>query len=136
MNSKMKCEIGDYQRDGKYTVGLSKKINGVELGCNIVGNSPVGILEKENVWSELRLQVSKLMEENLWQQAELMWRNDEKRKAIKDLCLQPNQLINEKRTLLSCLSLRSSKVGTMRNQSQLSRLKGLILRKIWRRGSS
>ncbi|KAA8530004.1 hypothetical protein F0562_034540 [Nyssa sinensis] len=55
-------------------------------------------------WNQLREKVSKLMEDHLQQQAELIRRNYEKRKAIKDLHFHLYKLMDEKRALETCLS--------------------------------
>ncbi|KAI3967919.1 hypothetical protein MKX01_027102 [Papaver californicum] len=67
--------------------------------------------EKGDMWFDMKMQVSKLIEENIKQQSELIRRNNEKRKAIKDLCLQLDKLTEENRIL----------------QSRIPKLKGRIL---------
>ncbi|OVA09654.1 KIP1-like [Macleaya cordata] len=115
-------------REGKCgREGVNKKINGFELGQNQDGEFVMGSLERETMWSDMRFQVSKLIEDNLQQQSKLIRRNDEKREAIKDLCFQLNKLTEENRTLQTCY--RCSRVGMKQNKSQISKLKGLILGK-------
>jgi hypothetical protein len=61
-------------------------------------------LKRTKMWDELQLEVTKLMEDNLRQQAELMRRNDEKREAIKELFSQIKKLMDENRALRTCLA--------------------------------
>ncbi|OMO99356.1 hypothetical protein COLO4_13346 [Corchorus olitorius] len=90
--------------------------------------------ERENIQFQLKFQFTKLMEENLRQQAELLRRNDEKRETIKELRLQLEHLKSENRTLQKCLSC--SKMGVKRSHSQTSRSKGLIFGKFFSGGCS
>ncbi|XP_059446906.1 protein NETWORKED 3C-like [Corylus avellana] len=76
-----------------------KIINGVEHS-----NFGMPDLERKKMWDELQLEVTKLMEENLRQQAELIRRNDEKREAIKELFSQIKKLMDENRALRTCLA--------------------------------
>lgn len=73
---------------------------------NAVEHSNFGMpdLERKKMWDELQLEVTKLMEENLRQQAELIRRNDEKREAIKELFSQIKKLMDENRALRTCLA--------------------------------
>ncbi|KAI3947294.1 hypothetical protein MKW98_030880 [Papaver atlanticum] len=57
--------------------------------------------ENGDMWFDMKMQVSKLIEENIKQQSELIRRNNEKRKAIKDLCLQLDKLTEENMILRS-----------------------------------
>ncbi|OMO85511.1 KIP1-like protein [Corchorus capsularis] len=86
--------------------------------------------ERENI----QFQFTKLMEENLRQQAELLRRNEEKRETIKELRLQLEYLKSENRTLQKCLGC--SKMGVKRSHSQTSRSKGLIFGKFFSGGCS
>ena len=61
-------------------------------------------LKRTKMWDELQLEVTKLMEDNLRQQAELIRRNDEKREAIKELFSQIKKLMDENRALRTCLA--------------------------------
>ncbi|KAJ9186134.1 hypothetical protein P3X46_005669 [Hevea brasiliensis] len=79
--------------------------------------------EKENIWNQTRQKVSKLIEDNLKQQNELIRRNEEKREVMKQLRAQINRLMEENRALKSCLP--SYKVDMKRNESRVSKLKGL-----------
>ncbi|GLT64001.1 hypothetical protein SLA2020_365210 [Shorea laevis] len=75
-------------------VGSSNERGVVEKKINGVGN--FGImpdLERKKMWEDLQLEVTKLMEDHLRQQAELVRRNDEKREAIKELFF-PDQEAN------------------------------------------
>ncbi|KAK9120195.1 hypothetical protein Scep_018288 [Stephania cephalantha] len=93
-----------------------------------------GSAEKERIWSQMRCQVAKLMEDNLRQQTELIRRNDEKREAIKELCLQLDKVVDENKRLQK--SLQCSKTYCeATNQSQISKLKSMILNKLLGGGS-
>ncbi|XP_026460003.1 protein NETWORKED 3A-like [Papaver somniferum] len=61
----------------------------------------VSCCENGNLWFDTKMQVSKLIEENIKQQSELIRRNNEKREAIKDLCLQLDKLTEENMILRS-----------------------------------
>lgn len=60
--------------------GVEKKkiINGVESDGDTHRNFRMPDLERKKMWDDLQLEVTKLMEDNLRQQAELIRRNDEK----------------------------------------------------------
>ncbi|XVE84230.1 hypothetical protein DITRI_Ditri16bG0153900 [Diplodiscus trichospermus] len=75
--------------------------------------------ETENTWIQLKFQFTKLMEENLRQQAELLRRNEEKRQNINELRLQLEHLKGENQALLKCL------------HSQTSRSRGLFFGKFF-----
>ncbi|KAI3467796.1 hypothetical protein Pfo_024459 [Paulownia fortunei] len=78
-----------------------------------------GLMIREKVWNE-QIKFSKLLEENLSKQAELIRRNDEKREVI-------NELRNENRNLSQKSSNTTSHKGTtMGNQSQKRKLRGLF----------
>ncbi|KAF5175279.1 Networked 3a [Thalictrum thalictroides] len=116
---------------------VDKKMKGCKKMCqnNIIEENfgaRTSMESKESMWCKLRLQVSMLMEDNLRQQSELIKRNDEKRKAIKDLCFQLDKLMDENRNLQqNCL--KCSKVGMKQNQSdQISKFKGLFLGKFFK----
>lgn len=86
-------------------LGSSNERGVVEKKINGVGN--FGImpdLERKKMWEDLQLEVTKLMEDHLRQQAELVRRNDEKREAIKELFSQIKRLMDENRALRSCLA--------------------------------
>ncbi|KAF6134376.1 hypothetical protein GIB67_005768 [Kingdonia uniflora] len=55
---------------------------------------PILTLGKEKRLPDVKFQVSKLVEDNLRQQDELIKRNDEKREVIKDLCIQLLKILN------------------------------------------
>ncbi|XP_050221699.1 protein NETWORKED 3C-like [Mercurialis annua] len=70
--------------------------------------------------------VSKLIEDNRRQQAELIRRNDEKRLVIKQLRAQVSRLMDDNRALMSRLPLPSYKVDLKRSEStSFSKIKGL-----------
>ncbi|KAK9117677.1 hypothetical protein Sjap_016624 [Stephania japonica] len=94
-----------------------------------------GSAEKERIWSHMRCQVAKLMEDNLRQQTELIRRNDEKREAIKELCLQLDKVVDENKRLQKCLQCSKTYDCEATNQSQISKLKSLILNKLLGGGS-
>ncbi|MCL7049419.1 hypothetical protein MKW94_017033 [Papaver nudicaule] len=84
--------------------------------------------DKGDVWLDMKMQVSKLIEENIKQQAELIRRNNAKRKAIKELCLQLDKLTEENRILRSNFCVKCSEVCTKQNQSdRIPKLKGRLL---------
>ncbi|KAK2666034.1 hypothetical protein Ddye_004608 [Dipteronia dyeriana] len=85
----------------------------------------------ENAWPELKFQVTKLLEENLRQLAELLKRNDEKRKIITELQAQLEHSKSEKR---ACLC--SPEADIKRNQFQRSRSHGLSFSKFFKVGCS
>ncbi|KAF9626308.1 hypothetical protein IFM89_032157 [Coptis chinensis] len=126
MNLKKTVQNGEHERDGESKVGFDTK----EIENSVCQSEDFAVdMDREKMWANLRSQVSMLMEDNLRQQAELIRRNDEKRNAIKDLCYHLEKLTDENKTLKSCC-LRCSKVGKKQNQSQLSKLRELILGKI------
>ncbi|XP_012446150.1 uncharacterized protein LOC105769809 [Gossypium raimondii] len=88
--------------------------------------------EKESTW----FQFTKLMEENLRQQAELLRRNNEKRETINRLRLKLEQVKSENKILQLQKCLYCSKVGVKRNHSQNSRSTGLFLGKFFNGGCS
>ncbi|XP_022750435.1 protein NETWORKED 3A-like [Durio zibethinus] len=89
-----------------------------------------GGFESENKWFQLKFQFTKLMEDNLRQQAELLRRNDEKRQTINGLRLQLQHLKSENKTLLQKCP-HCSKIGEKYNYSQTSRSTGLFLGKFF-----
>ncbi|GFZ21011.1 kinase interacting (KIP1-like) family protein [Actinidia rufa] len=89
-----------------------------------------GKSEHGEIWDELRVKVSELIQDNLHQQAELVRRNEEKRKAIKVLRARISRLMEENSSLKSCLV--GNKVDLKRNQSHMSRMKEIILGKLLR----
>ncbi|XVF16116.1 hypothetical protein REPUB_Repub10bG0003700 [Reevesia pubescens] len=94
----------------------------------------MGSSERENTWFQLKFQFTKLMEENLRQQAELLRRNDQKRETINKLRLQLEHLKSENKTHKKCL--HCSKIGVKRNHSQTSRSTGIFLGKFFQGGCS
>ncbi|EEF50103.1 protein NETWORKED 3A [Ricinus communis] len=78
--------------------------------------------EEEKIWSGLRLTVSKLIEDNRRQQAELIRRNDEKREVIKQLREQISRLMEENRALMGCAHVDLKRICEHNN---VSKLKGL-----------
>ncbi|CAK9175171.1 unnamed protein product [Ilex paraguariensis] len=108
---------------------FAKKLNGSKLDRNMAGDWPPGIVDCEIPWSELKIQVMNLMEENLRQQEELVRRNNNKREIIKELQFQMRLVMGENRALPGCL--RCSKIHVKHKPSQISRLKSLIMRRLW-----
>ncbi|XP_077251812.1 protein NETWORKED 3C-like [Tasmannia lanceolata] len=105
--------------------GFDKKINGFKTSHEIEEDFEMNsFLEKDKTWTELRFQVSKLMEDNIRQQTELVRRNEEKREAIKELSSQLDRLMDENRALQNCLGCSSA--CTKQNPSQFSRLRALL----------
>ncbi|GJW31388.1 NETWORKED 3A-like protein [Tanacetum coccineum] len=78
----------------------------------------------EKNWEELRLNVIKLVDENLEQQAELVKRNDEKREAINGLRANVQRLVAGNVELKSRLAHMN--VDVKSNRSQLSKAKNVI----------
>ncbi|XP_065853427.1 protein NETWORKED 3A-like [Euphorbia lathyris] len=79
--------------------------------------------EKENTWEEVKPKVSKLIDDNLRQQTELIRRNDEKREMIKQLRGQICRLVEENRAMKSFIS--GYKVEFKQTDSNHFKLKGL-----------
>ncbi|XAR48234.1 hypothetical protein NMG60_11030985 [Bertholletia excelsa] len=86
-------------------------------------------LERAEKWNELRVTLWELIEDHLRQQAELVRRNEEKRKAIKTLRVRIDKLTEENRALKS-RPATSTEDGAKRRRSQLSRIKDVILGKL------
>ncbi|XWS43953.1 hypothetical protein CRYUN_Cryun15aG0002700 [Craigia yunnanensis] len=110
------------------------KINGFQRFKPKAAEFQKGSSERKNTWFQLKFQFTKLMEENLRQQAELLRRNDEKRQTINGLRLQLEQLKSENKALQKCP--HCSKVGVKRNHSQTSRSTRLFLGKFFQGGCS
>ncbi|KAF2301813.1 hypothetical protein GH714_029508 [Hevea brasiliensis] len=85
--------------------------------------------EQANRWSELKFQVTKLMEENLKQQVELARRNIQKRVVINRLQSELEHLKGENRALQNCINCL--KVGEKPNQFQTSKLKRIFSSKFF-----
>lgn len=79
-------------------------------------------------WSKLKVNMMKLVQDNLEQQAELVKRNDEKRDTIKELRAQVSNLVAENNELKS--NLANSKADIKQKRSQLSKAKDGILKRI------
>lgn len=79
--------------------------------------------ENEKIWNQTRQKLSKLIEDNLKEQNELIRRNEEKREVIKQLGAQIIRLMEENRALKSCLP--GYKMDMRRSESRASKLKGL-----------
>ncbi|GJS06285.1 NETWORKED 3A-like protein [Tanacetum coccineum] len=94
------------------------------------GKSKVVLVDDdfEKNWEELRLNVIKLVEENLEQQAELVKRNDEKIEAINELRAHVQKLVAENIELKSRLA--DTQGDVKRNRSHLSKAKNVIWKKI------
>ncbi|KAL5860774.1 hypothetical protein ACOSQ3_002089 [Xanthoceras sorbifolium] len=110
------------------------KMNGSELGQATTRYFVIGSSGRESTWPELKFQVSKLLEENLRQLAELLKRNDEKRKIINELQAQLKSSKGANRALQSCLSFREADIKL--NQFQRSRSRGLSFSKFFKLGCS
>lgn len=134
MTMKIETEITDDKKEIEITEFPNKeemKMNGSELGQATIGEFETGGSGRKNTWHELKFQLTKLMEESLRQQAELLKRNDEKRKIINKLRAHIECLRSQNRALQS--DLRFSKVE-MKNQT--SRLSGLSFNKFFKAGCS
>ncbi|KAK9038219.1 hypothetical protein V6N11_023102 [Hibiscus sabdariffa] len=105
--------------------------NNLEFSDEEVTEFQKGSFEKVNTW----FRVTKLMEETLRQQAELLSRNKEKRETINRLSLKLEHLKNENRILNLQKCLYCSNNGLKRNYSQPSR-SGLFLGKFFNGGCS
>lgn len=77
------------------------------------------VYSSDNLWNNLRQNLSRLIEDNVMQQSELARRNDEKREMIKHLRAQVNRLMEENRILKS--NVPSYKMDMKRSQSSSSR---------------
>ncbi|XP_018715244.2 uncharacterized protein LOC104455567 [Eucalyptus grandis] len=108
-------------------------IHGSGTDWEVIGDHWTAHLGWEMKWNELKLQVTKLMEENLQKQAELVKRNEEKRGIIRGLKSHLNGLMAENKALQD--SLVCSKVVKKGNQFQMMGLKGLVLSRIFGRST-
>ncbi|KAG6742716.1 hypothetical protein D5086_030389 [Populus alba] len=94
MKLKTKTEIGENQMDKKATDFCQVEDNRTYMNDNGIAKaiarafSEGGSYEWENIWYELKFQITNLKEENLRQQAELARRNIEKRLVIDKLRLE------------------------------------------------
>ncbi|CAN1839047.1 hypothetical protein LINPERHAP1_LOCUS35643 [Linum perenne] len=93
-----------------------------EVIMNLIGQPMLSqdVQDKETNWPELKFQASKLMEENLWYQAELARRNVEKKVTIDRLQLQVEHLKRQNTALLDCVSF--FKMGKKPRRSSTSKL--------------
>lgn len=104
-------------------------IHGSETDREVNGDDWTEHLGWEMNWNELKEQVTKLTEENLQKQAELVKRNEENRGIIRGLRSQLNGLKAENKALQDCLV--RSKAVPKGIQFQMTRLKGLVLSRIF-----
>jgi hypothetical protein len=94
MKLKTKTEIGENQMDKKATDFCQVEDNRANMNDNGIVKATArafsegGSHEWENIWYELKFQITNLREENLRQQAELARRNIEKRLVIDKLWLE------------------------------------------------
>lgn len=130
-------EIKDNDK-GKETTEVPNKekmkINGSDISEATTEEFLTGSFEWKNTWHELKFRVTKLMQESLRQQAELLKRNEDKRKTIKALRAQMEHLRSQNRALQS--SLRFSKVEVKSNRFHMPRLSGLLFNKFFKGGCS
>ncbi|XP_030539544.2 uncharacterized protein LOC115747497 [Rhodamnia argentea] len=112
---------------------IAPAIHGSETNQEVISDPWTEHLGRGMKWNKLKLQVTKLMEENLQKQAELVKRNEEKRGIIRGLRSRLNGLKAENKALQDCLVC--SKANPKGNQFQMTRLKGLVLSRIFGRSS-
>ncbi|KAJ4847069.1 hypothetical protein Tsubulata_015757 [Turnera subulata] len=129
MSSKQNTDVlGNHTAEEGHDEMMAKY---VELDETMSGDFLMESLERERMRDELRLEVSRLIEDNLRQQKELVRRNEEKKETIRQLNSQVNRLLKENKILRSYLSgykeenLPGCKVEMKRSQSAIARLKGL-----------
>ncbi|KAJ0111455.1 hypothetical protein Patl1_02565 [Pistacia atlantica] len=137
MNLETKIIFEDKEMDQETTESSNKeeiKMNASELGPATTRDFATDIYRWENTWPEIKIQVTKLMVENLQQKAELLKRNQQKRKTINRLREEIERLKNENRTLQNYTKF--SKVELKRSQSQMSRLSESIFSKFFKVGCS
>ncbi|XP_044465811.1 protein NETWORKED 3A-like [Mangifera indica] len=122
MNLETKSIIEDNDMDKGTAESSNKediKMNGSELGPATTRDFAADSSRWENTWPEIKIQVTKLMVENLRQKAELLKRNERKRKTINGLRAEIERLKSENRALQNCTKF--SKVVMKRSQSHVSR---------------
>ncbi|CAN1137583.1 hypothetical protein LINPERPRIM_LOCUS22972 [Linum perenne] len=109
-------------RNDQSSKGRDDTIMDDEVIMNLIGQPMLsqGVQDKETNWSELKFQASKLMEENLWYQAEMARRNVEKKVTIDRLQLQVEHLKRQNTALLDCVSF--FKMGKKPRRSSTSKL--------------
>ncbi|KAK3039147.1 hypothetical protein RJ639_028893 [Escallonia herrerae] len=101
------------------------KRNGYKLCENEIGEP--GDVDWKNDCSEVKFQVTKLVEDNLQQQDELIRRNDNKRETIKELRYHLHLLRNENRALQNCLGCTAN---AKQKQTRISKFRRLLGR-LW-----
>ncbi|KAK3026732.1 hypothetical protein RJ639_042185 [Escallonia herrerae] len=104
-----------------------EKRNGYKLCENEIGDPQMGHVDWKNNCSEVKFQVTKLVEDNLQQQDELIKRNDNKRETIKELRYQLHLLRDENRALQKCLGCIAN---AKQKQTWISKFR-LLLGRLW-----
>ncbi|KAF8020887.1 hypothetical protein BT93_G1332 [Corymbia citriodora subsp. variegata] len=122
-------EICEKHTDTPTKEEITPVIHGSETDQDVIVDHWTAHLGWEMKWNDLKLQVTKLMEENLQRQAELVKRNEEKRVIIRGLRSDLNGLKAENKALQD--SLICSKAVKKGYQFQITRLKSLVLSRIF-----
>ncbi|KAJ4846063.1 hypothetical protein Tsubulata_002585 [Turnera subulata] len=123
---KMKVEMDTEIRENQVTSFRKIEDMRTKMVQATVKDFSDGSNDQETTWSEVKF--TKLMEENLQQQAELARRNIEKKKIIDRLQLQLEQLKVENKGLQSCISCL--KVGEKHEKLRTSQPRGIFSRYI------
>ncbi|XP_044501056.1 protein NETWORKED 3A-like [Mangifera indica] len=137
MNLETKIISEDNEMDKETTESSNKeeiKMSGSDLGPAATRDFASDSYSWENTWPEIKIQVTKLMVENLRQKADLLKRNEQKRKTINGLRAEIERLKRENRTLQNCTKF--SKFELKRSQSQMSRSSESIFSKFFKVGCS
>lgn len=122
-SGKMKLIVNTSHDDEKVNKEVS---NEIESSTSSSGGGLKGderqimvFLEREKMWNEMSLKVSKLVEDNLKEQEQLIKRNDKKREDIEQLYSEINRLMDENKTLKRCQTQSSchNKVDKKQNQT-------------------
>lgn len=109
--------MANNSRQMKKTVNADKVSDEIEPSSD---RQIMPFLEREKMWNEMSLKLSKLVEDNLRQQGQLIRRNDKKREDIEQLYSEINRLMNENKALKWSQSSCPDKVGD-KNQNHSHR---------------
>ncbi|XP_031260951.1 protein NETWORKED 3C-like [Pistacia vera] len=121
---KMKLIVNTHDHDDeKVNNEVSNEIESSSGGGSKVDERQTMLfLEREKMWNEMSLRVSKLVEDNLKEQEQLIKRNDKKREDIEQLYSEINRLMDENKALKSCQSsCHTNKVDIDKKQNQTRR---------------
>ncbi|KAJ0037274.1 hypothetical protein Pint_23808 [Pistacia integerrima] len=121
---KMKLIVNTHDHDDeKVNNEVSNEIESSSGGGSKVDERQTMLfLEREKMWNEMSLRVSKLVEDNLKEQEQLIKRNDKKREDIEQLYSEINRLMDENEALKRCQSsCHNNKVDIDKKQNQTHR---------------